>query len=738
MAIFRISAAALLLLSQVMALPESGEHCADIAQLGTPSLDRFDYSYSMEVDDNCDYNFAFSFKHDATMPMASDPMTMCNPSVEPVSIAPDGIPYFAFRWSYETLSEDVKKVTGMDHLSIDWNPCGHPPVDKFGAPHYDIHMYRESPEFRTCMTCNMPEGAPICDPVPGSQTTEHGLAFFNVSTVVGAGTTVNVQRAITDQPINMPEGYRVGIADMVPLMGGHAWNPQQEPPSFMEWMEPIWIMGPYNGNIIDYEPMIPFAFMNGESDKVFTEILTYEEQTLTDLPSSYTIEYEAATGMITVTLKGSSADKSFCEKQDPVPVDEDSLPVLPYIGDLIEKAYPTWCIDEDENRLTDVETCEDGSPNGRFSPLYFTKQHSGADPELGGYPTNIDINYAFEFAAPYMGQACAGSPHMCSDVFDGSSINCKKCPKLNTMDDNGPYGPGHVPPHISLAAVSNAYQEGKGGDITEWFDFDSNACRILPHKLLSLIRMYYPREEDGSVYYPPPFSDLGGAYPLEFVNLAGKSCAKEGEKHSTAGNLECFEDHSGDVSLFPDYLEVGHGSPHYCTTAGKAADVNPDYCPYIFFGPNRGKYRHPHIAFSAVEVYLSNLIMPDKCNTSWDDSKYPAAVDTTVAFPYMSDVVSHGNLVDPQQPTIDDDDMWIWPGPEGTKKKPVVGFFAVDLYATESDPKSHSGHSHDNEGSSSEDMSMEEPAGVDGSAGSSNNSVAVLVSFAFAMASLLL
>lgn len=173
---------------------------------------------------------------------------------------------------------------------------------------------------------------------------------------------------------------------------------------------------------------------------------------------------------------------------------------------------------------------------------------------------------------------------------------------------------------IAFAIAHRAYQQGKGGDISTWFDFDSNACRVLPHKLLSLIRIYYPREEDGSVYYPPPFSDLGGAYPLEFVNLAGETCEKEAAKHSTAGNLDCFESHSGDVSQFPDYLEVGHGSPHYCTKDGIAADINPDYCPYIFFGPHRGKYRHPHIALSAVEVYLSNLIMPDKCGTAWDDS----------------------------------------------------------------------------------------------------------------------
>jgi hypothetical protein len=49
----------------------------------------------------------------------------------------------------------------------------------------------------------------------------------------------------------------------------------------------------------------------------------------------------------------------------------------------------------------------------------------------------------------------------------------------------------------------------------------------------------------------------------------------------------------------------------------------------------------------------------------------PPAVDTTVAFPYMSDVETEWDLAMPQQPTIDEEGMWIWPGPEGIKKKPT-------------------------------------------------------------------
>jgi len=237
----------------------------------------------------------------------------------------------------------------------------------------------------------------------------------------------------------------------------------------------------------------------------------------------------------------------------------------------------------------------------------------------------------------------------------------------------------------SFAILQRAYQDGFCGDVTEWFLYELNACRILPSVLYKLIREYYPREEDGSVYYPPPFTDAGGAYPLEFVNVAGETCEKEKEKHSSAGFMECFEDHTGDVSQYPDYLDVGHGSPHYCTLEGTAADVNPDWCPYIFFGPHRGKYRHPHIAFSALETYLANQVMPDKCGTTWDDSNYPPEVDTTVAFPDMEGGFPDVNdgLEAPEQPTITDEGGFIWPGPDGNGKKPVVGNFATNLHIVE-------------------------------------------------------
>ena len=123
----------------------------------------------------------------------------------------------------------------------------------------------------------------------------------------------------------MPADYVVGVGDFVPLMGGHAWNPVHEPPSFLEWNDPIWIMGSYDGGIIDYEPMIPFAFMSGDADKEFMEALSYEGQTITELPSSYKVEYNATTKEVCITMSGlGSCEAPVEEESGDEEVEEDS------------------------------------------------------------------------------------------------------------------------------------------------------------------------------------------------------------------------------------------------------------------------------------------------------------------------------------------------------------------------------------------------------------------------------
>jgi len=355
--------------------------------------------------------------------------------------------------------------------------------------------------------------------------------------------------------------------------------------------------------------------------------------------------------------------------------------------EFVKEIFPTWCVDANGERIDEGSTlCADGSPNGRWTPFYLTKWHGGEDPALGGYPTDIDTGYPFYYGSGFFGQSGAGGNAHCSFEFDGSKNEPGKCGKIVTEDDSGPNGPGHVPPHIGLAALTRTYYDTKE-KVEDWFDYEQNGCRVLPHKLLSMIRKYFPRDEESNQPdYPPPFTNEGGVggsggaypYPLEFVNLVGQTCEDEQDKFPSAVCSTGTATENG----YPEYLKAGHGSPHYCSESAKTADVYNDWCPYIFFGPNRGKYRHPHVAFAAVETWLANKAMPNDCGKTWDENDgadYPFTPDNSVAFPEMEFV--SGYKTDPKQPrTSGDEQRFFWPGAEGSKRKSVKGVFVIEKY----------------------------------------------------------
>uniref|UniRef100_A0A7S3LPR5 DUF1996 domain-containing protein n=1 Tax=Aplanochytrium stocchinoi TaxID=215587 RepID=A0A7S3LPR5_9STRA len=141
--------------------------------------------------DGDNYELEFSFKHDLSLPYGT--AELCS---SPSNIASDGLPYLATRYFPYKLSKTVTKRTGFHTVGLDWNPCGHPPADVFTKPHYDIHFYMISDEYRSGMTCDLIPNAPVCN--PGAQSSDAGLKFFKyVPTGTGGHLT------------NMPEGYEV-------------------------------------------------------------------------------------------------------------------------------------------------------------------------------------------------------------------------------------------------------------------------------------------------------------------------------------------------------------------------------------------------------------------------------------------------------------------------------------------------------------------------------------------------
>jgi len=304
--ISQVALSTLLLISVSSSQILNNDQCGTIEGLGTNSWERFDAAIKFDITDDetdCNYSLNFMFKHDDTLPLPLNPAVDCQPG----EIADDGLPYLGFRWYYESLPDYVKKATLVNHISLDFSPCGHPPADVFTVPHYDAHIYLVSPNDRTCMTCDMIPFTPVCD--PANQSTMEGRAFFNAASVQPTGALSN-----------MPAGFENGLFDNVPLMGGHSWNFAKQPDLKTEnWNTPLLVMGSYDGTIVTFEPMFPLSFVTGDEDKHYTENIEYIGHTMEQLPMTYTVSYDGTTHFTSIIIEGKSAlcGKEFNDVKSP-------------------------------------------------------------------------------------------------------------------------------------------------------------------------------------------------------------------------------------------------------------------------------------------------------------------------------------------------------------------------------------------------------------------------------------
>lgn len=125
----------------------------------------------------------------------------------------------------------VKELTPFDHLTVNWNPDGHPP-DFFAAQHFDIHFYMMTEAERMAI----PAWSPATD------------ALFNNYPPAGY----------------MPANYSAppGATGAEPAMGKH-WLPP--PPTFLPFNH-VMILGTYNGSFNFIEPMVTLAYLkSGQS-----------------------------------------------------------------------------------------------------------------------------------------------------------------------------------------------------------------------------------------------------------------------------------------------------------------------------------------------------------------------------------------------------------------------------------------------------------------------------------------
>jgi hypothetical protein len=316
-----------------------------------------------------------------------------------------------------------------------------------------------------------------------------------------------------------------------------------------------------------------------------------------------------------------------------IPINDDDFGEPAWL-DIIELAFPPWEVDGPCESVTavgstdtDVDEPEKTGEGGKWNPCYYTKRFAGLDPSYGGYPTPIDTRYPYEFAAPFFGQPGDGSTHHCPRD-SAPTIDIGSCPKVDP-GSVGKYGIGHIPPFVPLNAIKMAYMEDSSSVCSDWFDYNTSRCDIKKNIMDELVFKYFGTE--GTIDFPPPILIDGEPSATYFLlEYGGESPACD------AGNCR---------------------GPHYCSVeVADAGNIWGDFCPYVHTGPNSGKYRHPHIALAALQQWMANQCMPDKCGMEWDEgvSSYPPneTVSTSITWCEMED-----NDSPMAQPLVD----YTWP-----------------------------------------------------------------------------
>ncbi|WP_247237814.1 DUF5602 domain-containing protein [Telluribacter sp. SYSU D00476] len=157
-----------------------------------------------------------------------------------------------------------KLRTPFDHVTLDWNPVGHPPENVYDKPHFDIHFYMMSEQERMAIG---PED-PKIEELPEARY--------------------------------MPETY-VPIPGGVPQMGKH-WV---DPASMQQPFTHTFLYGTYNGRVTFYEPMVTLSHLQSKTKSV-SPIAQPRAFHKTGLyyPSTYRIEYSEQEKAYFIILDG--------------------------------------------------------------------------------------------------------------------------------------------------------------------------------------------------------------------------------------------------------------------------------------------------------------------------------------------------------------------------------------------------------------------------------------------------
>jgi hypothetical protein len=144
-------------------------------------------------------------------------------------------------------------------VGFDWNPRGHPPVEIYGHPHFDVHFYT-------------------------IDVTERDL-------ILPADSLFEARGSKAPEPGYLPAAYVYAPESTVPKMGGH-WIDPSSHEFHGEAFDKTFIYGTWEGKVIFIEPMMTKAFIETKADGTY-EIATPEKVAVAGwYPAAYRVRFD--------------------------------------------------------------------------------------------------------------------------------------------------------------------------------------------------------------------------------------------------------------------------------------------------------------------------------------------------------------------------------------------------------------------------------------------------------------
>ncbi len=170
---------------------------------------------------------------------------------------------------YRLALPEKASITAFNHIGLDWNAEGHPPLGIYDKPHFDFYFYIISPQARQYITTT-------------------GLD------------TANIERK--PSPEYIPAGY-VPLPGGVPTQGAH-WVDPASPEFNRQPFTRTFIYGFYNGKMVFMGPMVTKAFLETKTNTTDAIKLPERFLRLSYYPTRYSVTYDAVAREYTISLEG--------------------------------------------------------------------------------------------------------------------------------------------------------------------------------------------------------------------------------------------------------------------------------------------------------------------------------------------------------------------------------------------------------------------------------------------------